>query len=69
MEFKPQVYVDIRETIDKKVKAMSMHKTNEEAKFASDAIRCLARHRAYQMMQMGGEAETFQVVKMRLNLF
>lgn len=68
-EFKPQIYVDIRETLDQKVKALSMHKSQEERELSSDAIRCLARYRAYQMRKFGWEIETFQVVKWRLNPF
>lgn len=67
-EFKPQIYVDIRETLDQKLKALSMHKSEKEGALASDAVRCLARYRAYQIRHYGGEIEAFQVVNWRLSL-
>ena len=62
-EFKPQMYVDIKETLDQNIKALSMHKTQEEGALASDAVRCLAKYRAYQRRQIGKEIEAFQVIK------
>lgn len=66
-EFKPQMYVDITETLEQKVKALSSHKTQEEGTPASEAVRCLAKYRAYQIRQFGREIEAFQVIKWMLN--
>jgi LmbE family N-acetylglucosaminyl deacetylase len=65
-DFKPQIYVDIRETLEDKVKAMSMHKSLEKSNLYSEAIRCQAKYRADQMRLFGGALETFQVVKWKL---
>jgi len=62
-EFKPQIFVDITETLEEKVKALSMHKLEAKKELASEAARCLAKYRAYQMRQPGRAIETFQVVK------
>jgi LmbE family N-acetylglucosaminyl deacetylase len=61
--FEPQIYVDITEVLEKKVKALLMHKSEAKSEHASEAVRCLARYRAYQMRQPGRAIETFQVVK------
>jgi LmbE family N-acetylglucosaminyl deacetylase len=62
-EFKPQIYVDITDTLEEKVKALSMHKSEAKREHASEAVRCLAKYRAYQMRKQGRAIETFQVVK------
>ncbi len=67
VRFEPQMYVDIAQTIELKIRAMVLHKPLEEQQLASDAIRCLARFRAYQMRRLAGEFEAFQVVKWELN--
>jgi LmbE family N-acetylglucosaminyl deacetylase len=67
IRFEPQVYVDIRQTLDQKVKAIAMHKSQEEQASVSDAVRCLARFRAYQIRQFNGEIEAFQAVKWMLS--
>jgi LmbE family N-acetylglucosaminyl deacetylase len=65
--FHPQMYVDINETIETKLLAMSLHKAKQEQAQVSDAIRCLARYRAYQLRQLNGAIEAFQVVRWQLN--
>jgi LmbE family N-acetylglucosaminyl deacetylase len=60
------MYVDIRETLEQKMKALSMHKTQEEGTLASEAVRCLAKYRAYQIRQLDGRIEAFQVMKWML---
>jgi LmbE family N-acetylglucosaminyl deacetylase len=66
--FEPQMYVDISRTLEAKVEAMALHKPPEEQAIVSDAVRCLARFRAYQMRRLGGGAvEAFQVVKWKLD--
>jgi LmbE family N-acetylglucosaminyl deacetylase len=61
--FKPQIYVDITETLQEKIKALSMHKSETKKEHASEAVKCLAKYRAYQLRQPGKAIEAFQVVK------
>lgn len=61
--FKPQIYVDITETLEEKVKALLMHKPDRKREHASEAVRCLATYRAYELRQPGKAIEAFQVVK------
>jgi LmbE family N-acetylglucosaminyl deacetylase len=67
VKFEPQIYVDIGQTIEQKVKAMALHKPQWEQARVFEAIRCLAKFRAYQMRQLGSEVEVFQVVKWKLD--
>jgi LmbE family N-acetylglucosaminyl deacetylase len=61
--FRPQIYVDVTEALEEKVRALLMHKSEGKREYASEAVRCLARYRAYQMRQPGRAIEAFQVVK------
>ncbi|MCW4001419.1 MAG: PIG-L family deacetylase [Candidatus Bathyarchaeota archaeon] len=67
VEFKPQIYVDIDATLAEKIKAMSFHKSADEVEFVSEAIRCLAKYRAYQLIRERRHVEAFQVVKWKLD--
>jgi LmbE family N-acetylglucosaminyl deacetylase len=67
VDFEPQMYVDIGETLEVKIEAMALHKSPGEQSMVSDAIRALAGFRAYQMRRLGGTFEAFQVAKWMLN--
>jgi LmbE family N-acetylglucosaminyl deacetylase len=67
IKFEPQIYVDIGQTIEMKIKAMALHKPSEEQARVLEVIRCLAKFRAYQMRQLGSEVEVFRVVKWKLD--
>jgi LmbE family N-acetylglucosaminyl deacetylase len=67
VKFEPQIYVDIGQTIEQKVKAMALHKPQQQQTKVSEAIRCLAKFRAHQMRQLGSEVEVFEVVKWKLD--
>ena len=66
-QFTPQVIVDISETFDAKVRAFAMHKSEKNKEPACEAIRCLAKYRAWQLRQPTAEVEAFQAVKWTLN--
>lgn len=67
--FRPQMYVDITETIDEKIEALKCHET-EYHKFGDswiDGVRARARFRGYEM----GEsvfAEAFEILRSELIL-
>jgi LmbE family N-acetylglucosaminyl deacetylase len=66
LRFEPQMYVDIAQTIELKIRAMALHKPPEEQLLTSDAIKCLAKLRAYKLRRVAGEFEAFEVVKWEL---
>jgi Uncharacterized proteins, LmbE homologs len=67
VEFEPQIYVDISQTLEIKIEANALHKPTGKQAQVSEAIKGLAGFRAYQMRQLGGAFEAFQVVKWKLN--
>lgn len=67
VNFTPQVVVDISETIEEKLQAFAMHKSEKDKETACEAIRCLAKYRAWQLRQPSAEVEAFQAVKWTLN--
>ena len=67
-EFRPEVFVDISDTIKRKVKLLSVYKTQEnKAYLKRNAIYGLASYRAFQSRLKGIKfAEAFQVIKFKL---
>lgn len=75
MAFRPQLYVDISETIDVKIEALSQHKSELE-KYGSEwleTIAARARLRGFEMIARDAKAtkyaETFEIVRLGLELF
>ncbi len=67
-EFRPEVFVDISDTIKRKVELLSLYKTQEnKAYLKRNAIYGLASYRAFQSRLKGIKfAEAFQVMKFKL---
>jgi LmbE family N-acetylglucosaminyl deacetylase len=75
MAFRPQLYVDISETIDIKVRALSQHKSelNKYGPEWIETIKSRARLRGFEMIAENAKvvtyAETFEIVRLGLNIF
>jgi LmbE family N-acetylglucosaminyl deacetylase len=64
-QFTPNVFVDITETIDEKMKAVKLHKSQGENVYMADrAVRGLADFMALQVYQGGKYVEGFELYQM-----
>jgi LmbE family N-acetylglucosaminyl deacetylase len=62
--FEPRVYVDVTESIEVKLKALACHHSQEEKRYMEDeAVRGLAKFRAYQGGMHDKLVEAFEVVR------
>jgi LmbE family N-acetylglucosaminyl deacetylase len=68
-EFIPQMFVDISDTLEDKISALSMHKSVQKSEYlAGEVATNLAKYRGYQFRQYGKTLEVFQVVKWELTV-
>lgn len=66
--FRPQIYVDITKTIDKKVAALKAHKSQYE-KYTDNWVDAVVARAKFRGFEMGAEyAECFEVVRSELKL-
>jgi len=66
--FRPQVYVDITQTIDKKVNALKAHQSQYE-KYTGKWIEAVVARAQFRGFEMGADyAECFEVVRSELKL-
>lgn len=66
--FRPQVYVDITQTIDKKVNALQAHQSQYE-KYTDKWIEAVVARAQFRGFEMGADyAECFEVVRSELKL-
>jgi len=75
MPFRPQLYVDITENLDKKIAALSQHKS-ELSKYGDEwlhTIEARARMRGFEMISRDAKtrkyAEVFEVVRIGMDIF
>jgi len=68
-EFNAQMFVDISDTLEDKILALSKHESEQKTEYlAGEAVTNLAKYRAYQLRQYGKVVEAFQVVKWSLDI-
>ena len=66
-DFIPQMFVDITDTMDDKILALSRHESKQKNEYsAGEVMTNLAKYRGYQLRQYGKTLEVFQVVKWKL---
>jgi LmbE family N-acetylglucosaminyl deacetylase len=68
-EFNPQMFVDVSDTLEDKISALSRHESVQKSKcLAGRAATNLGKYRAYQFRQYGKTVEVFQVEKWELTV-
>ena len=68
VSFRPQVYIDITDALEDKVKALKAHKSQYE-KYGDEWIEAVKARAKYRGFEMGSKyAECFEVVRMEINV-
>jgi len=68
VSFRPQVYIDITDSLEDKIKALKSHKSQYE-KYGDEWIEAVKARAKYRGFEMGSKyAECFEVVRMEVNV-
>ena len=68
VSFRPQVYIDITDSLDNKIAALKAHKSQYK-KYGDDWIEAVEARAKYRGFEMGSRyAECFEVVRMEINV-